>query len=92
MTKIQITKQENIYINHLKLPALIELLQEKVVTYGEDAEIRISAYGDDYDVYIAYQQEETDYEYNLRRNREASAALYRKKMYEELKKEFEDDH
>jgi hypothetical protein len=89
--KKDVTREEEIYTPYdgVELTSLYETFEK----YKDKKGVRLRPSGTPYDsdltLYIVWEEEETDKEYTSRLKAEKDQIAYRRRTYEQLKKEFE---
>lgn len=93
MNKLVVTQEVDsikYQLEGLTMKELVEYFAEKAERYGEEAFLAITYDFDDVMlITINVKREETDQEYEYRMAAEDRAKEYRRKQFEQLKKEFE---
>lgn len=93
MNKLVVTQEVDSIkyeLEGLTMKELVEYFAEKGARYGEDAFLDVTVDFDDVTVItINVKREETDQEYEHRMGAADRAKEYRRKQFEQLKKEFE---
>lgn len=92
MSKITVTRRKKLDLDGLSIEAAVEYLTSMYHKHTDTAYISVS-WDSEYDstigiVELVYQELETDAEYLARTEREKRGKEYRRKQYEQLKKEF----
>lgn len=92
--KQMITKYTNhLYWDCAKLTQIRDEINRLIVCYGEDTKLDIEydSYDNTINLKAFYKVEETDEEYQERINKENELKEYRRREYEKLKREFENE-
>jgi hypothetical protein len=82
--KKTVKKYENCDLDYKSLEDAIEYLQELSAKFGSSATLSMEEYG----ATVEYSREETDDEYRVRLSTDEHHKEFRKRQYEQLKKEF----
>lgn len=89
---VMVRRTQHVSWEYAKLSRVLKELPALIEKFGETAYLDIDFdYDDQSEICIRYLAEETEHERAVRLNSLASGKAYRRRQYEEMKKEFENE-